>query len=129
MHPRQRDLFKQAVFRGEPLPADWPAEFAIITACDPESRAASLADNAAADARLEADLRAAGFRLHRLTGGSADGVHLEPGWGVPIGLPVAVEFGRRYRQVAIFYVRAGALSLVDCEDGSSEDLGRPFGLV
>jgi hypothetical protein len=111
------------------LPADWLAEFAIITAHDPEGRAASLADNAAADARLEADLRAAGFRLHRLTGGSADGVHLEPGWGVPIGLPVAVEFGRRYRQVAIFYVRAGALSLVDCEDGSSEDLGRPFGLV
>jgi hypothetical protein len=129
MDPRQRDLFKQAVFRGEPLPADWLAEFAIITAHDPEGRAASLADNAAADARLEADLRAAGFRLHRLTGGSADGVHLEPGWGVPIGLPVAVEFGRRYRQVAIFYVRAGALSLVDCEDGSSEDLGRPFGLV
>jgi len=31
--------------------------------------------------------------------------------------------------VAIFYVRAGALSLVDCEDRSSEDLGRPFGLV
>lgn len=117
------------MFRGEPLPADWPTDFAIITACDPEGRAASPADNVAADARLEADFRAAGFLLHRLTGGSADGIHLEPGWGVPIGLPGAVEFGRRYRQVAIFYVRARALTLVDCEDGSSEDLGRPFGLV
>ena len=125
----QRDLFKQAVFRGESLPADWPADFAIITAYDPEGRAASPADNVAADARLKAELQAAGCRLHRLTGGSADGVHLEPGWGVPIGLPGAVEFGRRYRQVAVFYVQAGVLTLVDCEDGSFEDLGRPFGLV
>ena len=129
MDPQQRDLFKQADFRGEPLPADWPTDFAIITACDPEGRAASLADNVAADAMLKAELQAAGFRLHRLTGGSADGVHLEPGWGVAVGLPGAVEFGRRYRQVAVFYVRAGALTLVDCEAGSAEDLGRPFGLV
>ena len=117
------------MFRGEPLPTDWPTDFAIITAYDPEGRAASPADNAVADASLEADLRAAGFSPHRITGGSADGMHLEPGWGVPSGVPGAVEFGRRYRQMAVFYVRAGALTLVDCEDGSSEDLGRPFGLV
>jgi hypothetical protein len=129
MDPQQRDLFKQAVFRGEPLPADWPTDFAIITAYDPEGRATSPEANVAADAILKAELQAAGFRLHRITGGSADGVHLEPGWGVVVGLPGAVEFGRRYRQVAVFYVRAGALTLVDCEDGSAEDLGRPFGLV
>ena len=129
MDPQQRDLFKQAVFRGEPLPADWPADFAVVTAYDPEGGSALPADNVAADAMLKAELQTAGFRLHRIVGGSADGIHLEPGWGVPIGLPGAVEFGRRYRQVAIFYVRAGALTLVDCEDGSSEDLGRLFGLV
>jgi hypothetical protein len=129
MDPQQRDLFKQAVFRGEPLPADWPADFAVVTAYDPEGRSALPADNVAADAMLKAELQTAGFRLHRIVGGSEDGIHLEPGWGVPIGLPGAVEFGRRYRQVAIFYVRAGALTLVDCEDGSSEDLGRLFGLV
>jgi hypothetical protein len=129
MDPQQRDLFKQAVFRGEPLPADWPTDFAIITAYDPEGRATSPEANVAADAMLKAELQAAGFRLHRITGGSADGVHLEPGWGVAVGLPGAVEFGRRYRQVAVFYIRAGSLILVDCEDGSAEDLGRPFGLV
>jgi hypothetical protein len=129
VNPSLRRLFAQAVFRGEPLPADWPTDFAVITAYDPEGRPATPADNAAADAMLEAELRSAGFRLHRLTGGSADGVHLEPGWGVPLGLPGAVEFGRRYRQVAVFYVRAGALTLVDCADGSAEDLGRSFGLV
>ena len=129
MDPSLRDLFKQAVFRGKPLPADWPADFAIVTAYDPEGLATSPGDNATADAKLESELRTAGYRLHRISGGSADGAHQEPGWGVPIGVPGAVEFGRRYRQVAVFYVRAGALALVDCEDGSSEDLGRSFGLV
>lgn len=129
MQPEQRAHFSQAVFRGEPLPADWPADFAIITAYDPDGLPSTPERNLEADTALEAELRAAGYRLHRITGGSADGVHIEPGWGVSIGVPGAVEFGRRYRQLAVFYVRAGALTLVDCADGSAEALGRPLGLV
>jgi hypothetical protein len=126
MTPEQRALFKQAVFRCAPLPADWPADFAIITAYDPDGLPTTAELNRAADEALESELRAAGCRLHRVTGGSADGVHLEPGWGVPIGLPGAVEYGRRYRQLAVFYIQGGGLKLVDCADGASEDLGRPF---
>ena len=129
MTPEQRAQFKQAVFRFAPLPADWPADFAVITAYDPDGLPTTAEQNLAADLALEADLRAAGYRLHRITGGSADGVHLEPGWGVPIGLPGAVEFGRRYRQVAVFTVKGGVVSLVDCADGSAEDLGRDFRAV
>ena len=129
MTPVQRDHFKQAVFRFEPLPADWPADFAIITAYDPDGQATTAEQNLAADQALADELRAAGYRLHRITGGSADGAHLEPGWGVPLGLPGAVEFGRRYRQLAIFVVRAGVVSLVDCEDGSAEVLEQPFRAV
>ncbi len=129
MTPAQREQFKQAIFQFTPLPADWPADFAIITGYDPDGLPTTVEQNLAADFALEAELRAAGYRLHRITGGSADGVHLEPGWGVPIGLPGAVEFGRRYRQVAVFAVRAGRLALVDCEDGSAEDLGRDFRAV
>jgi hypothetical protein len=129
MTPEQRSQFKQAVFRCAPLPADWPADFAIITAYDPDGLPTTADLNLAADESLEAELRAAGYRLHRITGGSADGVHLEPGWGVPIGLPGAVEYGRRYRQLAVFYVRGGGVCLVDCADGSSEDLGRSFRAV
>ena len=129
MTPEQRAQFKQAVFRCAPLPADWPADFAIITAYDPDGLPTTSELNLAADESLEAELRAAGHRLHRITGGSADGVHLEPGWGVPIGLPGAVEYGRRYRQLAVFYVRGGGVCLVDCADGSSEDLGRSFRAV
>ena len=129
MTPAQRAQFKQAVFRGAPPPPDWPADFAIITAHDPAGVVTSPGRNIAADVALEAELRASGCRLHRITGGSADGVHQEPGWGVPIGLPGAVEVGRRHGQLAIFVVRAGRLALVDCADGSVEDLGRDFGLV
>jgi hypothetical protein len=129
MTPEQRAQFKQAVFRCAPLPADWPADFAIITAYDPDGLPTTADLNLAADESLEAGLRAAGHRLHRIIGGSADGVHLEPGWGVPIGLPGAVEYGRRYRQLAVFYVRGGGVCLVDCADGSSEDLGRSFRAV
>jgi hypothetical protein len=126
MTPEQRAQFKQAVFRFAPLPADWPADFAIITAYDPDGLATATEQNLAADEALATELRSAGYRLHRIIGGSADGAHLEPGWGVPIGLPGAVEFGRRYRQLAVFCVRGGVVSLVDCADGSAEDLGRPF---
>ena len=126
MTSEQRALFQQAVFRSAPLPADWPADFAIITAYDPDGLPTTMELNRAADEALESELRAAGYRLHRITGGSADGVHLEPGWGVPIGLPGAVEYGRRYRQLAVFYIQGGVLKLVDCADGASEDLGRPF---
>ena len=126
MTSEQRALFQQAVFRSAPLPADWPADFAIITAYDPDGLPTTMELNRAADEALESELRAAGYRLHRITGGSADGVHLEPGWGVPIGLPGAVEYGRRYRQLAVFYIQGGGLNLVDCADGASADLGRPF---
>ena len=126
MTSEQRALFQQAVFRSAPLPADWPADFAIITAYDPDGLPTTSELNRAADKALESELRAAGYRLHRITGGSADGVHLEPGWGVPIGLPGAVEYGRRYRQLAVFYIQGGGVKLVDCADGASEDLGRPF---
>jgi len=126
MTPEQRALFKQAVFRCAPLPADWPAGFAIITAYDPDGLPTAAELNRAADEALESELRAAGYRLHRIAGGSADGAHLEPGWGVPIGLPGAVEYGRRYRQLAVFCIQGGGLKLVVCSDGASEDLGRPF---
>jgi hypothetical protein len=129
MDPAQKALFKQAVFRGAPFPAGWGADFAIITAYDPEGKVATAADNAAADLALEAELRADGLNPHRVTGGSVDGTHAEPGWAVELGLAEAIEHGRRYRQLAVFHVRGGRLALVDCADGMVEDLGRPFRLV
>jgi hypothetical protein len=124
MDPVLRTQYKQAVFRFEPLPVGWPAEFAVITAYDPEGRVTDPADNEIADQVLAAELRGAGYCLHRIVGQSPDGTHQEPGWAVTVGLPGAIEFGRRFGQLAIFYIRQGRLTLVDCDDGAAEDLGR-----
>ncbi|MGA0133622.1 MAG: DUF3293 domain-containing protein [Opitutales bacterium] len=129
MNPELRECFRQAVFRGKPLPADWPEAFAIITAYNQEGRSDPPADNVAADASLEAKLRAEGLRIHRVTGGSADGSHLEPGWAASLSLSDAIDIGRHYRQAAVFYVRDGRLWLVDCLDGTVEALGRGFDLI
>ena len=49
MTSEQRALFQQAVFRSAPLPADWPADFAIITAYDPDGLPTTPELNRAAD--------------------------------------------------------------------------------
>jgi hypothetical protein len=125
--PKQAALYAGAVFRGEPLPAGWPVDFAIVTACNPWGRVVSAEENQAADEALCAGLREAGYALHRLTGGSADpSGHQEPGWAVALDPGQALAWGRRQRQDAVFLVRAGRLSLLVCADGSEVDLGRPF---
>ncbi len=129
MDPVLRAQFKQTVFRFDPLPVDWPAEFAILTAHDPEGMVTDPADNQVADHTLAEELRGAGYRLHRIIGQSSDGAHQEPGWAVTVGLPGAIELGRRYGQLAIFYIRQGRLTLVACADGEGEDLGRDFRAV
>ena len=122
-------LFSQAVFRGDPLPEDWPADFIIITAYDPEGRSVSPATNAAADQALALELRGAGHRLHRISGESPDGRHREPGWALAIGLSEAIKYGRKYRQLGVFQIRAGRLFLVDCGDGSATALDRAFSVA
>ena len=129
MPPACRDLFSQAVFRGESLPEDWPPDFIVITAYDPEGRPASPEANDSADQALALELRGAGHRLHRISGESPDGRHREASWASAIGLSQAIEYGRKYRQLGIFQVRAGQLFLVDCGDGSVTPLGRAFSVA
>jgi hypothetical protein len=128
--PEQAALYAQAVFRGSPLPPDWPADFAIVTACNPRGRVVTAEENRAADQALRAGLAEAGFAVHRVTGGAADpSGHQEPGWAVALDPGQALAYGRRHRQDAVFLVRAGRLSLLVCADGAEVDLGRPFCLV
>ena len=129
MSPGQAALYAQAVFRGEPLPPDWPADFAIVTACNPWGGVVAAEENRDADHALWTGLSAAGFATHRITGGSADpSGHQEPGWAA-LDPSQALAWGRRHRQDAVFLVRAGRLSLLVCADGAEVDLGRPFCLL
>lgn len=99
--------------------------FAIVTACNPGDRLMPESINQAADAALARELDRLGCFRFRVVGASPDLVHQEPGWGVAMDSPEhAVTLGRRWGQIAIFWVDDDALSLVACEDGRSEALGR-----
>jgi hypothetical protein len=98
--------------------------FAIVTACDPGDRPQPEGLNRRADDGLAAEIDRTGWRRFRVIGASPDLRHQEPGWGVVAGsLPDAVALGRRWGQRAIFWVEDDGLHLVDCIDGTSEDLG------
>lgn len=93
-----------------PAPAqrpDWdlPASFHVVTAADPQSQPADPAQNAAANARLEAALRTHGAELRPIDATSADGTHAEPSfavWGVPAG--TLARLARAFEQNAFFEI-------------------------
>jgi hypothetical protein len=82
--------------------------FAILTAFNPGGRVRSAARNAAASARLFAELRRLDPHARAATGESLDGAHREPGLAVRIPLDRARAIGRRYGQAAIFWFDGAA---------------------
>lgn len=119
--------YRQAHFRFDPPLGGLPASFGIVTACNPHGQVVSAEENEAADRALAARLDAAGWLRFRVTGGSPDFSHAEPGWGIvtPDGLAGIVKLGLEFRQVAVYWVENGRLSLHACAPGSApEDLAR-----
>ena len=97
---------------------------AIVTACNPGDQVCSETVNQQADRRLVADLDYHGWWRFRVVGGSPDFQHQEPGWAVATDSVVeAIALGRRWGQVAFFWVDQDSLSLVSCHDGNAEALG------
>lgn len=121
MNPAHRSSRFWCALRAEDLPVP---SFAIVTACNPGDRLQSDSMNRQADGALAAECDQRGWARFRVVGASADLRHQEPGWGVSCGsLDQAVALGRRWGQVAIFWIENDALLLVDCEDHQSETLG------
>ncbi len=124
MTEEQLALFAETVFEHEPLPRDWPTTYWVITAWATTGESWSAERNRAADKALENVLRAASHRLLRMTGGSPDGRHREPGWAVALEHDTALRLGREFGQVALFLVRRGRLIVVTCADGCEHPLDR-----
>jgi len=120
------DLYAATVFTHAPWPAQWPERFWIITAYPPTGESKpEEATFARLDAELVAALRAEGATaLHRVTGGSADGTHQEPGWAVALPQEAALRVGRQFRQIAVFLVEPRGLTVVDCTTERAYPLGR-----
>lgn len=87
--------------------------FAIITAYNPDLAQPSSAENAAANARLEARLRAEGYQVAAARGRSPDGRHVEPSFAV-FNIPVdgAVAIASEFGQAAIVVWDGEAASIV-----------------
>lgn len=64
---------------------------------------------------LEADLRATGKWLRRLTGFSPATGHAESGWAVELGWELACDIGRRFHQDAIYCVTGDTLWVTLCD--------------
>lgn len=79
--------------------------------------------NQSADLQLENDLRHRGLRYWRVTGGSPDFNHAEPGYAVELPLSEALDLGRKYRQEAVFWIERDELYMVACGSGLRQELG------
>lgn len=111
-------------FRAELPTAGLPSRFGIITACNPDGQTVSDERNALATERLRSDLIKKNHVIFPVTGGSEDFSHAEPGFGVLLTSPEeAIQWGKDFRQEAIFWVEEGNVRLVLCDNGEEEEIG------
>lgn len=113
-------------FELEDFDPDPATNFAIVTAFNPQDEASPDDANTRADECLRSELVGAGFTPFRVTGGSPDWTHQEPGWGFVTTLEDALVIARRFNQRAIWWVESGQLFLVACSDPRPIDVA-PFG--
>lgn len=71
--------------------------------------------NEARDHELNKVLLAGRVSHFRVTGGSRDRMHTEPGWGCELPLNEALGLARQFGQAAIYWVELPMFYLVSCE--------------
>ena len=118
------ELYESARFRDVYLDeGDAPEFFAVITACDPNGDELTDEENLARTETFREFLEERDFDYFPATGYGPETDHSEPGFGVICDLKTALELGRKWEQLAIFWVEAGMLSLIWCEDEERLALG------
>jgi uncharacterized protein DUF3293 len=106
----------KAHFTAEVLSTGLPPRFGIVTAYNPDSRIAPDGENMKADAELKRALVAAELPHFRVTGGSRDDSHREPGYGIAAESPELIRpLSRRFRQEAFFWVEDGMVFVINTE--------------
>ena len=71
-------------------------------------------ENNRIDALLQKELQSLDILHFRVTGGSKDMKHAEPGFGCVIDSSAARKLGQQFSQEAVFWVDDGELFLVNC---------------
>jgi hypothetical protein len=116
--------FSSTVFRATPPGSGWPKRFAIITACNEEGHQDADDANQSRTAELQQALQKAGIGHFHAIGSSPDMGHHEHGFGCEIqNLVDALELGRQFKQVAVFWIENDVLELVYDESRHRYKLG------
>lgn len=93
-------------------------DFWVVTAYNPDSEIHAWSFNNAADMKLEQLLKDEGLLHFRVTGGSPDGLHTEPGWGIACDEQTALSLCAEFQQDAVFHFSGDRITLVS-RDGQS----------
>jgi hypothetical protein len=109
---RYEEDYKSTIFEYQDFSADWPKDFAILTAYATTGETWTPEQNVEADRQLETELRQGGHRIHRISGYSKDLKTHEEGWAVKMDLKTAWDLAVKYKQVALFYYQNDELLLV-----------------
>lgn len=98
--PFMKEEFQHTVFDFTPQPGI--QDFWVVTAWNPDSQIHADSFNKAADEKLEQLLKNQGLTHFRVTGGSPDGLHAEPGWGISCDEQTALRLCAEFQQDAVF---------------------------
>lgn len=116
--------FFEAWFHCPVPPERLPANFGVVTACNPFGRLLPDVENQRRTEALRLRLAKLGVSVFPVAGGSRDATHLEPGFGVGgLSLDQVRELGREFEQDAVFWAEAGRVLLVPCGPGETVPWG------
>lgn len=105
-----KNEYRQVRFRCNET--DLPTSFFVITAFNPDGVTVDDLANQRADEQLSAEIGRLGHTAFRVTGGSADFIHAEPGYGLACTREEVLTLARRFRQQAVFEMTNGRVLLV-----------------
>ncbi len=96
--------------------------FAIVTAHNPLGSQLNPCQNRLLDRRLQRKIQQFNSPYRCLIGAAPDLSHMEKSWAVFIEKDQALELGREFKQLAIYYVDNGVLSLLACGEAPDKEV-------
>jgi Protein of unknown function (DUF3293) len=118
--PNFKELYENARWRADEPEGDWPRSFGVVTAWNPNGKIISNEENAERTEALRKDLDGQELRYFPVTGYALDSDHYEDGFGIECGREATIELGKKWDQLAVFWMENGWVWLIFCEPGGEE---------
>lgn len=118
--PNFSELYQNARWRAYAPEGGWPESFGVVTAWNPNGKIISDEVNAERTEALCKDLDGLGLPHFPVTGYALDSDHYEDGFGIVCDRDQTIELGRKWDQLAVFWMEDGWVWLIFCEPGEEE---------